>query len=135
MPAAKTVGKVGIVESDLEECAKIAAALRRADFEVLEASDYDGAYEMLRERQPDVLLLELKSSPQGIRECLELLEELEESELDTVVIILSGDHTKSTALRVMHAGLTTTSRSPPILTCCASSSSAPSRSFKSSGST
>ena len=53
----KTVGKVGIVESDLEECAKIASALRRADFEVLEANDYDGAYEMLRERQPDVLLL------------------------------------------------------------------------------
>ena len=100
----KTVGKVGIVESNLEECSKIAGALRRADFEVLEANDYDGAYEMLRERQPDVLLLELKSSPQGIRECVELLEELEESELDTVVIILSADSTKSTALRVMHAG-------------------------------
>jgi DNA-binding NtrC family response regulator len=104
MPPAKTVGKVGIVESDLEGCSKIASALRRADFEVLEANDYDGAYEMLRDRQPDVLLLELKSSPQGIRECLELLEELEQSELDTVVIILSEDRTKSTALRVMHAG-------------------------------
>jgi DNA-binding NtrC family response regulator len=104
MPPAKTVGKVGLVESDLEECSKIAGALRRADFEVLEANDYDGAYEMLRERQPDVLLLELKSSPQGIRECLELLEELEQSELDTVVIILSEDRAKSTALRVLHAG-------------------------------
>jgi len=104
MPPAKTAGKVGIVESDVEECSKIASALRRADFEVLEANDYDGAYEMLRERQPDVLLLELKSSPQGIRECLELLEELEESELDTMVIILSEDRTKPTALRVMHAG-------------------------------
>ena len=104
MPPAKTEGKVGIVESDLEECSRIAAALRQANFEVQEAHDYDGAYEMLRERQPDVLLLELKSSPQGIRECVELLRELEESELDTVVIILSGDRTKSTALRVMHAG-------------------------------
>ena len=46
----KTVGKVGIVESDVEECSKIASALRRADFEVLEANDYDGAYQMLRER-------------------------------------------------------------------------------------
>jgi DNA-binding NtrC family response regulator len=100
----KTAGKVGIVESDLEECSEIAAALRRADFEVLEANDYDAAYEMLRERQPDVLLLELKPSPQGVRECLELLEELEKSELDTVVVILSADATKSTALRVLHAG-------------------------------
>jgi DNA-binding NtrC family response regulator len=100
----KTTGKVGIVESDLEECSRIAGALRQAEFEVLEANDYDGAYEMLRERQPDVLLLELKSSPQGIRECVELLEELEESELDTVVIILSTVQTKSTALRVLHAG-------------------------------
>jgi DNA-binding NtrC family response regulator len=95
---------VGIVESDPEECSRIAAALRRSDFEVLEGNDYDGAYEMLREGHPDVLLLELKSSPQGMRECLELLEELEQSKLDTVVIILSADHTKSTALRVLHAG-------------------------------
>jgi two-component system, NtrC family, response regulator AtoC len=104
MPPAKTIGKVGLVESNLEECSRIAAALRQAGFEVLEANDYDGAYEMLRERQPDVLLLEVKSSPQGIRECLDLLKELGESELDTAVIILSGDRTKSTALRVLHAG-------------------------------
>jgi DNA-binding NtrC family response regulator len=100
----KTAGKVGIIESDLEECSRIASALRRADFEVLEGNDYDAAYEMLREGQPDVLLLELKSSPQGIRDCLGLLEELEQSELDTVVIILSTIQTKSTALRVLHAG-------------------------------
>ena len=80
MSSAKSVGKVGIVETDLEECSRIASALRRADFEVLEATDYDGAYEMLRERQPDVLLLELKSSSQGIRKCLDLLEELEDSD-------------------------------------------------------
>jgi DNA-binding NtrC family response regulator len=104
MASAKTVGKVGIVESDVEECSRIASALRQADFEVLEANDYDGAYEMLRERQPDVLLLELKSSSQGMRECLKLLEELEQSELDTVVIILTGEGTKAAALRVMHAG-------------------------------
>jgi len=45
---AKTAGKVGIVESDPEECDRIASALRRADFEVLEAANYDAAYEMLR---------------------------------------------------------------------------------------
>jgi DNA-binding NtrC family response regulator len=101
---AKTAVKVGIVESDPEECARIASALRRADFEVLEAPDYDAAYEMLREGQPDVLLLELKPSAQGMRACLELLQELEQSELDTLVIVLSEDRTKASALRVMHAG-------------------------------
>jgi DNA-binding NtrC family response regulator len=100
----KTAGRVGIVESDLEECARIASALRRADFEVFEAHEHDAAYEMLRERQLDVLLLGVKPSPQGMRKCLELLEELQQSELDTVVIVLSGDRIKSTVSRLLHAG-------------------------------
>jgi DNA-binding NtrC family response regulator len=113
MPVAKTAGKVGIVESHPEECSRIASALRRADFEVLEAADYDAAYDLLRNRHPDVLLLELKSSSQGMRACLDLLGELEQSELDTVVIILSEDRTKSSALRVMHAGAYDYFHKPP----------------------
>jgi DNA-binding NtrC family response regulator len=95
---------VGIVESNQEECARIASALRRADFEVLEANEYDAAYDLLRERNLDVLLLGVKSSPSGIRKCLELLQALGQSELDTVIMVMSEERTKSTVSRLLHAG-------------------------------
>lgn len=103
MPLHSPKAKVVVVEDDPHQRQQIAAPLR-ADFEVLEAADYEGAYSALREQEPDLLLLDITLPSGGVRECVALLRELQQSDLDTVVIVLSDDHRKSSALRVMDAG-------------------------------
>jgi two-component system, NtrC family, response regulator AtoC len=51
-----------------------------------------------------VLLLALPIGSGGVRECTELLSRLDGSEIDTLVIVLSSDVKKATALRVIDAG-------------------------------
>ena len=103
MPAIKTKAKVAIAGEDPLERAVYGASLR-ADFEIFEAADYVDTYRVLRENQPDVLLLDLNTPPGGARECTALLDELASSELDTLTIVFSDDKRKSTALRVMDSG-------------------------------
>lgn len=83
--------------------ASIAAALRPG-YEVQEAEDYEGAYKLLQEAGLDVLLLALPMESGGLRECTELLSRLAVGDIDTLVIVLSTDKTKSTALKVIDAG-------------------------------
>jgi DNA-binding NtrC family response regulator len=94
---------VGIVDDDPSLRHALATALR-SDYDVLEADTYDAAYQLLRERDLDVLLLDLSLPSGGLRECTTLLRELSQSDLDTLVIVLSDDSKKQTALRVMDAG-------------------------------
>ncbi len=95
--------KIAIVEEDLDTRQRIAAALHN-HHEVFEATDHDGAYRLLREQEPDVLLLGLNLPSGSLRECVALLHDLGQSDLDTLVIVLSDDRTKNTALKVMDAG-------------------------------
>ena len=95
--------RVAIVEDDLRERQLIASVLR-SDFEVLEATDHDGAYRLLQQNVPDVLLLDLNLPSGSLRECLALLNDLSQSDFDTLVIVLSDDRVKATALKVMDAG-------------------------------
>ena len=95
--------KIAIADSQSEERRKLASSLQ-ADFAVVEAEDYEGAYRLLREEQPDLLLLSLQMPPGGVREGVALLNELRATGLDTLVIVLSDDPRKQTALRVMAAG-------------------------------
>jgi DNA-binding NtrC family response regulator len=95
--------KIAIVDDDAGLRAKIASALR-SDFEVLEGEDYDAAVKLLEERAIDVLLIGLPIVSGGVRECVELLSRLEGSDIDTLVIVLSSDEKKSTALKVIDAG-------------------------------
>jgi DNA-binding NtrC family response regulator len=95
--------KIAIGDDSASERARLAASLR-ADFEISEASDYDSTYQVLREVEPDVLLLDLTMPVGGVRECVELLRELRENDYDTLVIVLSDDTSKSAAMRVMEGG-------------------------------
>lgn len=95
--------RVAIVEDNLHERQSLGSVFR-PDFEVLEAADHDGAYRILQEHVPEVLLLDLNLASGGVRECLALLTELNQSDLDTLTIILSDDRSKETALKVMDAG-------------------------------
>ncbi|MGB8542516.1 MAG: sigma-54-dependent Fis family transcriptional regulator [Candidatus Acidiferrales bacterium] len=82
---------------------KIASALR-SQFEVFEGEDFEAAYRLLQGSELDVLLLGLPLGDGGVRECTELLGRLVGSEIDTLVIVLSSDETKATALKVIDAG-------------------------------
>ncbi len=95
--------KVGVVESDAALRSKISAALR-VEFEVLEGEDFEAAYRLLQECDIDVLLLGLPLPSGGVRECFQLLSRLDGSEIDTLVIILSEDPKKSTAMKLIDAG-------------------------------
>jgi len=91
------------VDDDAGLRSKLTPCLR-ADFVTLEGEDYKSAYKLLQEDELDVLLLGLPLASGGVKECTELLERLDGSEIDTLVIVLSSDDKKSTALKVIDAG-------------------------------
>ncbi len=103
MGPVKPKPKVAIVDDDPNVRARIEAALR-AEFEVLEGADYPDAYRLLQEAALDVLLLDMNMPSGGHKECTELLRQLRQSDIDTLVIVLSDDQKKSTALHVIDAG-------------------------------
>jgi DNA-binding NtrC family response regulator len=91
------------VDDDAGLRSRIVAALR-TDFDVLEGQNYEAAYIYLQEAELDILLLGLPVASGGVRECQELLDRLDGSEIDTLVIVLSSDDKKSTALKIMDGG-------------------------------
>ncbi len=103
MAAAKVRGRIGIVDGDAPERSKIADSLSN-QFEILGGEDHKAAYNLLLEGSLDVLLLSLTLPSGGLRECLALLRDLQKGPIDTVVIVLSDDEKKATALKVMDAG-------------------------------
>ncbi len=91
------------MDDDASLRSKIASSLR-SEFEVLEGADYEAAYKLLQESELDVMLLALPIESGGVRECTELLGRLDGSEIDTLVIVLSSDTKKTTALKVIDSG-------------------------------
>jgi len=95
--------KIAVVDDDARMRGSIVAALR-STFEVVEGADYEAAYKLLQEAGLDVLLLALPMESGGLHECTELLSRLAVGDIDTLVIVLSTDQTKTTALKVIDAG-------------------------------
>ena len=91
------------MDDDASLRAKIVSDLR-PEFETLEGDDYDDAVRLLQEEGLDVLLIGLPIESGGVKECTELLGRLDGSNIDTLVIVLSSDEKKSTALKVIDAG-------------------------------
>ena len=103
MPPVKAKPNVGIVEDDPAARHALTAVLR-ADFNLFEGVSHQDAYQLLQEAELDVLLLDLNLGSAGVREAGSLLRELSQSDIDTMVIVLSDDPKKATALKVMDAG-------------------------------
>jgi len=91
------------VDDDAALRSKIASALR-SDFEIIEGEDYEAAEKLLQESDLDILLLGLPIASGGVRECVNLLSRLDGSNIDTLVLVLSSDEKKATALKVIDAG-------------------------------
>jgi DNA-binding NtrC family response regulator len=103
LPIAPSKPKIAIIDDDASLRARIDSALK-SDFEILEGEDYQAAYKLLQGSALDVLLLGLPIASGGVKECIELLSQLEDSAIDTLVIVLSSDDKKSSALKVIDAG-------------------------------
>ncbi len=103
MSATSVKSKVAIVTGDEALARELADALR-ADFNLSQAENYDRAFELLETGEIDVLLLDLSAKNGTFRQGLDLLGQLQNSELDTMVIVLSDDARQQTGLRVMNAG-------------------------------
>lgn len=95
--------KVAVIDPDDEFRSGIAADLKD-EFEIFEGKDLESAYHYLQETGLDVLLLGLPLPSGGVRECIELLRRLSESEIDALVIILNADSNKGPALKLIEAG-------------------------------
>lgn len=95
--------RIAIVDEDEGLRSRISGRMK-ADFDVFEAEDFEGAYRLLQGSELDVLLLALPLPSGGAKECTELLSRLDGSEIDTLVIVLSSDEKKATALKVIDAG-------------------------------
>lgn len=94
---------IGIVDGDNALRSRVLSGMR-SQFEILEANNFEGAYRLLQESELDVLLLGLPLPSGGAKDCIELLQRLDGSEIDTLVIVLSSDESKATALKVIDAG-------------------------------
>ncbi|HKS81290.1 MAG TPA: sigma-54 dependent transcriptional regulator [Candidatus Acidoferrales bacterium] len=91
------------MDDDASLRSKIASALS-SDYLVFQGDKYETAVALLQEAELDVMLLALPMASGGVKECTELLSRLDGSEIDTLVIVLSADETKSTAMKVIDAG-------------------------------
>lgn len=98
-----TKPKIAVVDDDANLRAKLLQGLSDG-FDVLEGENYKTAYKLLEEAGLDVLLLGIPIESGGVREFSELLQRLMASEIDTLVIALSSDQKKATALKVIDAG-------------------------------
>ena len=104
MPATTSKSKIAIVDSDESLRNRISTALAD-DFEVVQGEDYPDAYTHLQESLLDVLLLGMPLTPgENVSKCTELLARLAAGNIDTLVIVLSSDERKNTALKVIDAG-------------------------------
>jgi DNA-binding NtrC family response regulator len=75
-----------------------------SDFNILNARNYDEAYALLEQSSPDALVLDVNSGGNDLKAGLDLLESLGNSDIDTLVIVISDDQRTQTALRMVRAG-------------------------------
>jgi DNA-binding NtrC family response regulator len=74
------------------------------EFEVFQTTEEESDWPLLEEARPDLVLYNLEPGAASYRRFEALMERLRSRDLDTMVIILSRDPRKTTAVRAMEAG-------------------------------
>lgn len=93
-----------IIDDDARLRQQLAGYFRPA-CELFEAEDRDSGLELLRQAPPDIVLLELSLPPSDTpREGFQILRFIRQQEWDTIVVIMSDDAQKATALKAMDEG-------------------------------
>jgi DNA-binding NtrC family response regulator len=75
-----------------------------SDFEVFQTTEEESDWPLLEQAQPDLILYNLEVGAASYRRMEALFEHLRSRNLDTMVIVLSRDPRKVTAVRAMEAG-------------------------------
>jgi len=100
----RPAGRILIVDDDRHLREQIAWSLK-SEHTVSEAGDRTSGLAALRNAPPDLVLLDLHMPPgRGVREGMHLLEEIRNAGLDTLVIVMTGDEAKESALHAIEAG-------------------------------
>ncbi|MFZ0910313.1 MAG: sigma-54 dependent transcriptional regulator [Candidatus Acidiferrales bacterium] len=102
-PAGTSNPKVAVIDTDESFRSGISADLGD-EFEIFEGDDFEDAYHHIQESGLDVLLLGLPLPSGSVRESVQLLGRLAESDIDTLVIVLNEDSDKAPALKLIEAG-------------------------------
>jgi len=76
----------------------------RSDFEIFQTTEEESEWPLVEEARPDLILYNLEPGAASFRRFEALLERLRSRDLDSLVIVLSRDPRKATALRVMEGG-------------------------------
>ena len=99
------MGKILIVDDDNVMRAGIAAMLKNADQEVLEASDGDAALTVALKERPDVIVTDIRMPHMS---GLEMLEQLRQDEWGKTVpvVILTGDESSESINQALESGIT-----------------------------
>jgi len=94
---------VAIVSTDQDFHEGLADALR-PDFAIVSVRGDGNGFTLAEGSAPDLLLFDLNSGTNNVREFLDLQERFRRNDQDTVIIVLSDDRRPQTALRAMGAG-------------------------------
>ena len=103
MPPGQTRSHVVIMTNDVTGLQPVVSELI-SDFEVYQTTEEESEWPLLEEARPDLILYNLEVGTASFRRLEALIERLRSRDLDTMVIVLSRDPRKSTAVRAMEAG-------------------------------
>ena len=97
----KETRKVFLLDDDDLIISMLSRSLKKAGFEVKTETESGGAVQKIKSFSPDVVLLDIKMpKPDG----MDILRELQESQPETQVVMLTSDDTAETAVQAMKSG-------------------------------
>ncbi|HKO03294.1 MAG TPA: sigma 54-interacting transcriptional regulator, partial [Candidatus Acidoferrales bacterium] len=103
MPSSQNRPYLVIMTNDVTGLQPVASKLL-PDYEVYQTTEEESEWPLLEQARPDLVLYNLEPGAASYRRFEALMERLRSRELDTMVIILSRDPRKATAVRAMEAG-------------------------------
>jgi DNA-binding NtrC family response regulator len=103
MSASSPKPNVALVVEDAALRHELEASLDN-DFNIVTARHHDEAYPLLEEGSLDALVFDVHSGGDMVQACLDLLEALGASDIDTLVIVIGEDQKTQTVLRLVRGG-------------------------------